>query len=73
MKIAKKALSIINKKLMKKELDYQKEYLSLANALSKLEAYEDLDKTPKELFCIIHNIKLNNIPVSEDYNFEIGM
>ena len=56
-KLAKKALNIINKKhFINKEMDYMKEYKIIVEALSKLEAYETLDKTPKELFCLIHNI-----------------
>lgn len=55
-KLAKKGLQIINTKCFEKhEMDYIKEYQPLAEALSKLEAYETLDKTPKELFCMIHN------------------
>lgn len=56
-KLAKKALKILNRKCFEtQEIDYKEEYKPLAEAISKLEAYEDLDKTPSELFNMIHNI-----------------
>jgi hypothetical protein len=55
-KLAKKALKIINNKCFKtQEMNYMEEYIPVAEALSQLEAYEQLDKTPKELFYMIHN------------------
>ena len=58
-RLAKNALDILNKKLEAKEIHYTEEYTPLAEALSQLEAYEYLDKTPSELFCMLHNIKSN--------------
>ena len=59
-KLAKKALDIINKKcFIKKEMDYIEEYNIVAKALSKLEAYEESNKTTEELLYMVNNIKID--------------